>query len=121
MFELACQFLSSPWRIWKNGDLTQRRAVLKLAFAERPHYCRSEGLRTRKTILPFNMLGDFVESEGVMAERQGFEPWVGLHPQRFSRPPRSTTPAPLRSGVVRPIRTYTAQEQDTFRLICPTR
>ena len=31
-----------------------------------------------------------------MAERQGFEPWVGLHPQRFSRPPRSTTPAPLR-------------------------
>ncbi len=30
-----------------------------------------------------------------MAERQGFEPWVGLHPQRFSRPPRSTTPAPL--------------------------
>jgi len=20
-----------------------------------------------------------------MADRQGFEPWVGLHPQRFSR------------------------------------
>ena len=32
-----------------------------------------------------------------MAERQGFEPWVGLHPQRFSRPPRSTTPAPVLS------------------------
>ncbi len=32
----------------------------------------------------------------LMAERQGFEPWVGLPPQRFSRPPRSTTPAPLR-------------------------
>ena len=31
-----------------------------------------------------------------MAERQGFEPWVGVNPQRFSRPPRSTTPAPLR-------------------------
>ena len=30
-----------------------------------------------------------------MADRQGFEPWVGLHPQRFSRPPRSTTPAPV--------------------------
>ncbi len=30
-----------------------------------------------------------------MAERQGFEPWVGFRPQRFSRPPRSTTPAPL--------------------------
>jgi hypothetical protein len=32
-----------------------------------------------------------------LAERQGFEPWVDLRPQRFSRPPRSTTPAPLRT------------------------
>ena len=31
-----------------------------------------------------------------MADREGFEPWVGLHAQRFSRPPRSTTPAPVR-------------------------
>ena len=31
-----------------------------------------------------------------MAERVGFEPTVSLHPQRFSRPSRSTTLAPLR-------------------------
>ena len=31
-----------------------------------------------------------------MAERQGFEPWVPAKAQRFSRPPRSTTPASLR-------------------------
>ena len=31
----------------------------------------------------------------MMAEREGFEPSVGLRPQRFSRPSRSTTPAPL--------------------------
>ena len=31
-----------------------------------------------------------------MAERVGFEPTVLLPVQRFSRPPRSTTPAPLR-------------------------
>ena|GEM_PF-3717070 len=31
-----------------------------------------------------------------MAERQGFEPWDGLHHQRFSRPPHSTALAPLR-------------------------
>ena len=30
-----------------------------------------------------------------MAEREGFEPSDRLHGQRFSRPPRSTTPAPL--------------------------
>ena len=28
-----------------------------------------------------------------LAERQGFEPWVPARAQRFSRPPRSTTPA----------------------------
>jgi hypothetical protein len=31
-----------------------------------------------------------------VAEGEGFEPSVGLHPQRFSRPPRSTAPASLR-------------------------
>ncbi len=30
------------------------------------------------------------------AERQGFEPWDQQTGQRFSRPPRSTTPASLR-------------------------
>ena len=32
----------------------------------------------------------------IMAERQGFEPWELVRAQRFSRPPRSTTPASLR-------------------------
>jgi ribonuclease HI len=31
-----------------------------------------------------------------LAEGQGFEPWVGLPPQRFSRPSHSTALAPLR-------------------------
>ncbi len=34
----------------------------------------------------------------VLAERVGFEPTDRLHGQRFSRPPRSTTPAPLLMG-----------------------
>ena len=32
----------------------------------------------------------------LMAEREGFEPSVPVKVQRFSRPPRSTAPAPLR-------------------------
>ena len=37
-----------------------------------------------------------------VAERQGFEPWVGANRQRFSRPPHSTTLPPLRvMGLVR--------------------
>ena len=35
-----------------------------------------------------------------MAERQGFEPWVLSPAQRFSRPPRSTTPASLRDASI---------------------
>src|SRR3569623_2325903 len=37
-----------------------------------------------------------------MAEREGFEPSEPLRAQRFSRPPRSTTPAPLRIWEDRP-------------------
>ncbi len=36
-----------------------------------------------------------------MAERVGFEPTVGLHPQQFSRLPRSATLAPLRRTLER--------------------
>src|SRR5688572_13767780 len=36
-------------------------------------------------------------TDGVVAERVGFEPTVPLQVQRFSRPPRSTTLAPLRT------------------------
>ena len=34
----------------------------------------------------------------TVAEGEGFEPPVGLHPQRFSRPPRSTTPPTLQNA-----------------------
>ena len=49
-----------------------------------------------------------------VAERQGFEPWVGLHPQRFSRPPRSTTPAPLRGGLGGPSNGIFPPVQEAF-------
>src|SRR5438270_11600080 len=34
----------------------------------------------------------------LKAEREGFEPSVGLRPHRFSRPARSAAPAPLRAA-----------------------
>ena len=36
-------------------------------------------------------------SSASLAERQGFEPWEGGTPQRFSRPPLSTAQPPLRA------------------------
>ncbi|NDW47482.1 recombinase [Ruegeria sp. PrR005] len=57
LFELACAFLASPWKLWESGQLTLQRTVLKLAFAERITYCRKTGLRTPETTLPFKVLG----------------------------------------------------------------
>ena len=75
MFELACGFLSSPWNIWRNESMAAKKAVLKLAFAERAAYSRNSGFRTPKTTLLFNMLGDF-QGERIMAEKMGFEPTI---------------------------------------------
>ena len=44
LFELALSFLSSPWNIWKTGDVDLRRTVLRLAFEERIEYSRKTGL-----------------------------------------------------------------------------
>ncbi len=100
-FRTALDFLANPWKLWQTGRDDDRQTVLKLVFEAPIPFARERGFRTAKTTLPFKVLGDLDDEEGEMAERQGFEPWVGLHPQRFSRPPRSTTPAPLREGSVR--------------------
>ena len=57
-----------------------------------------------------------------LAERVGFEPTVGLHLLRFSRPTRSTTLPPLR-GRVRPISAAAAARNAlaATRAPCPVR
>ena len=74
LFELACQFLASPWKLWESGQLTLQRTVLKLAFAERITYCRKTGLRTPETTLPFKVLERFEGQKCLMADPRGFEP-----------------------------------------------
>ena len=46
-----------------------------------------------------------------LAESQGFEPWVGLHPQRFSRPPRMSR----RMTGIQPLRHRVMQHGRTLR------
>ena len=99
MFELALSFLSNPCKIWESERLEDKQTVLKLTFSDRLTYDRNLGFRTPKTSLIFKALGEIETGRMVMAEREGFEPSVRSRVQRFSRPPRSTTPAPLR-GVV---------------------
>ena len=80
MFELAMAFLSSPWKLWENGKIELRRAVLRMVFLGRVEYCRKEGLRTPDIALPFKALGGKCGNQWNMAEREGFEPSKGLHP-----------------------------------------
>ena len=59
------------------------------------HARRAEGAAAKSGIIRyFRGLGVRV------AEREGFEPSERLRAQRFSRPPRSTTPAPLREALL---------------------
>ncbi len=97
LFELARQFLASPWKLWESGHLTLRRIVLKLAFSDRISYNRKAGLRTPKTTLPFKVLGGFSGQKCLMAERQGFEPWRRFPAYTRSRRAPSTTRPPLRA------------------------
>ena len=100
-FRTALNFLINPWNLWSSPNPDNRKTLLKLVFAAPLPYARNRGFRTAKTTSPFNVLGALADGEKVMAERQGFEPWEPVKAQRFSRPPRSTTPAPLRGGLVR--------------------
>src|SRR6476646_5033959 len=54
----------------------------------------SLGVTSQRPLILFRLIG-------LLAERVGFEPTVRLPVQRFSRPSRSTTPAPLRRPIVR--------------------
>ena len=96
MFELACDFLSSPWNLWQNNTPEARRTVLKLAFSERPAYSRNQGFRTPKTSIIFKLLGEIDMGKCEVAERGGFEPPIRLRVCRISSAVHSTTLPPLR-------------------------
>lgn len=57
--EPALEFLTNPWKLWESGDISLRRIVLKLAFADRIKCCRNHGARTPEIALPFKALGGF--------------------------------------------------------------
>lgn len=57
-YRTAFEFLGNPSKLWASERFEDKRAVLKLVFAERLPYTRNEGYRTAKTSLPFKALGD---------------------------------------------------------------
>ncbi len=103
LLRTALHFLASPLKLWRSDKIQDKKTVLKLTFAKRLAYARQGGFRTAEPSLPFQIIQGLKDqrevnfnSDSMLAEREGFEPSERLHAQRFSRPPRSTTPAPLR-------------------------
>ena len=84
MFEHAMTFLSNPLDIWASGHFDLKRLVLKLAFPAPLIYDRNTGVRTPEIALPFKYLTNFNTQKMKMAEREGFEPPVGLTPRLIS-------------------------------------
>lgn len=73
-YRTALDFLSNPCNLWKSDRMEDRRAVLKLAFADRLPYLRGEGYRTAKISMPFKLLGDVQMLEKGMVPDAGIEP-----------------------------------------------
>lgn len=70
----ALEFLANPCNLWVSERLEDKRAVLKLAFADRLRYERNQGFRTADLSLPFKVLGSISGGEREMASPRGGEP-----------------------------------------------
>ena len=73
-FRTAMQFLSNPHKLWRSERFEDKRAVLKLTFADKLRFARNEGFRTANLTLPFKLLDDFCAEKKGVAHPTGFEP-----------------------------------------------
>lgn len=67
-------FMGNPHSLWVNGDLEDKRLILKMAFAKRLAYTKKEGFGTAGISLPFLVLKDFEAQKSKMVVGVGFEP-----------------------------------------------
>ena len=67
-------FLGNPLAVWKDGDLDNKRLVLKLAFAKRVPFDPETGLGTAVTSLPFMVFQALDGQKDKMVDTTGIEP-----------------------------------------------
>lgn len=73
-YRTAFDFLANPCKLWHSDRIEDRRAVLKLVFADHLPYVRGEGYRTPKISMPFKLIGAANMGEKGMVPRGGIEP-----------------------------------------------
>ena len=74
IYRTAFAFLSNPSILWASERLEDKRAVLKLTFADRLAYDRNQGYRTAETSLPFKALETLRLGKCDMVPLDGVEP-----------------------------------------------
>jgi hypothetical protein len=62
-YRTAFGFLANPCNLWNSDRIEDRRAVLKLVFADRRPYVRGKGYRTAEISMPFKLLGSLNMTE----------------------------------------------------------
>jgi site-specific DNA recombinase len=70
-YRTAFYFLANPWKLWQSDRIEDRRAVLRLVFAEKLPYARNEGYRTAEISMPFKMIGEIKMNKSEMVPRRG--------------------------------------------------
>ena len=70
----ALEYLENPYKHWVSPRIEDKRAVLKLTFADRLAYSRNDGLRTANLAFPFKALAEFSGAKRGLARPRGFEP-----------------------------------------------
>jgi site-specific DNA recombinase len=73
-FRNALAFLASPWNLWDNGSLAEKKMALRLTFPKHLIYDPKGIVRNSELSLPFKMLFDLNSSKMEMARPAGFEP-----------------------------------------------
>jgi site-specific DNA recombinase len=83
-YRTAFDFLANPYNLWTSPRIEDRRAVLKLVFADRLTWVRGEGYRTAKISMPFKVLGSINMQKKEVVEVSGIEPPTSCMPCKRS-------------------------------------
>ena len=73
-FDAVMEYLKNPEELWVNGDLDDKRRVLKLVFAERFTYDREKSVGTAKLSILYELFQHFRDHKYQDVEMAGIEP-----------------------------------------------
>ena len=71
LYELACDFIENPLKLWHSEHLEHKQTVLKLVFSAPPQYTRNKGYTNPNLSLPFKALSGLKGGVGQCGGDEG--------------------------------------------------